>query len=229
VDHSEQDVRFMQGQYRTARQRFHAQLREHFLPQLNQDGFIGKLPCFRRVNGGRVDIVDIQESCYGGQCFINLGVHFEFLPDAAGGPVHDLGSLAEAQCEFRDRLREKRQPDLGWKYGKSADEARQVAINIAELFVRRGREFFEKLDDFPNSVAHITPQHVESDNLASYPVGGPSAHVALVMARVMRHLGKHDECRAFAELGLRLRLLHGALVSKLELETLRDSANSGSR
>jgi hypothetical protein len=203
----------------TARERFHRLLRQEFFPLLRAAGFRGKGTTFTRQVGPRLDVVNVQGSVYGGQCCVNLGVHFTFLPTPVGGLVTDPTRLRDYDCEFHDRLHGAREGDFWWSYGGSDAEARRQVRHLVRLFERRGHAFFARFEPFPAVFEAITPEQVEAGDLAGYPVPEPTLWVALTLARIMRHLGRTRRARQFAAVGLR----HVGDIEEVraELEQLR--------
>jgi hypothetical protein len=206
-------------------ERFHQLLNRDFVPLLRADGFKGSGNTFRRVKGDRIDIVNIQGSRYGGQCCVNVAVHFSFLPSEGGGHVTDFKKLKEYQCTFRDRLQEARESDHWWPYGASDAEAEASVANLVAMWKRRGSSFFSNFEPFPDVLERITPAELDSDDFSNMPAAMTEVHAALVMARIMKHLGRREQCREFAEVGL--RHLGLAVGLKTELEHLRDAGQAG--
>src|SRR5262249_12249797 len=125
----------------SAYERFHQLLKCGLSPLLRAEGFKGTGATFRRMKGERIDIVNIQGSRYGGECCVNVAVHFSFLP-TAGGSVPDLKKLKEYECAFRDRLHESGESDHWWTYGASEAEAETSVASLIDMYKRRAVLFF---------------------------------------------------------------------------------------
>lgn len=197
---------------------FHRLLKRDFSPVLRADGFMGSGNTFRRVKGERVDIVNVQGSLYGGKCCVNLASHFSFLP-VGGGCATDLATLKQSDCTFRDRLHEASESDHWWTYGASDAETESSVASLVELYRRRGTLFFGKFEPFPEAFEQITPAEMDAGDFSRMPAAMTGVYAALTMARIMKHLGRLDKCRAFAEIGL--RHLGHAIGLQAELEQLR--------
>jgi hypothetical protein len=203
-----------------AYERFHRLLKRDFSPLLRADGFKGSGNTFRRVKGDRIDVVNVQGSRYGGECCVNVAVHFSFLPSEGGGRVTDPNEFKEYDCTFRDRLHEASESDHWWTYGASDAEAGVSVASLIDMYRRRGALFFGKFDPFPDVFERITPAEMDAGDLSKMPAAMTGVYAALTMARVMEHLGRREKCREFAEVGL--RHLGHAVGLKAELERLRD-------
>lgn len=204
-----------------AYQRFHDLLKREFFPLLRADGFKGSGTTFRRVIGERLDVVNVQGSRYGGQCCVNLATHFLFLPSEGGGDVTDPKQFRESHCTFRDRLHEAAEWDRWWTYGGTDAESEASVISLIDLYRRRGALFFGQFEPFPDVFERITPENIDAGETTVLPILiGTAVRPALIMARIMSHLGRREACREFAEVGL--RHMGRAVGLKAELERLRD-------
>ena len=204
-----------------AYERFHQLLKHNFSPLLRTDGFKGSGNAFRRVKGDRIDIVSIQGSRYGGQCCVNVAVHFSFLPSEGGGRITDPKKLKEYDCTFRDRLHEASESDHWWTYGASAAEAEASVADLVDMYRRRGALFFAKFEPFPDVFERITPAELDAGGSCNMVLAMTGVYAALTMARIMEYLGRHERCREYAEAGL--RHLGQAVGLKAELQRLRDA------
>jgi hypothetical protein len=224
MDATPRQIRSMQNLYAEARKRFRRHLRKELEPLLLSAGFtrVATTRC-ARIASSRIDIVEEQQSTSGGKCCINLGLHFPFIPmDYCGSLLEDPTSLRTGHCNFSARLAEQGACDRWWELGKSEDEAARAAAEIRGLFQHRWLGLFEK---FSHGVEHFESVKIRDDQLLGFDTSpwGRSSLLppVLFMAFVMRHLGKNDRCREFAELGLRLRE-RGELLPKSTLESLRN-------
>lgn len=206
-----------------ARTRFHQLLKRDFAPLLRSEGFKGSGTTFRRRQEHRIDVINIQGSHHGGECCVNFGVHYSFLP-LLGGVQADPKKLNEYACAFRDRLHEASESDHWWSYGRNDAEAEASIASLIDLFKRRGTSFFQRFEPFPDVFEKVTPEQLAARDLTNLPVRMGLIHTLLTMARIMIYLGRHDLCREFADIGLR-HVGHSA-DARLELERLRDGAQA---
>ena len=203
-------------------ERFQELVKQDFLPVLRADGSKGSGTTFRRAQADRLDVVNVQGSRYGGQCCVNVAVHFPFLP-SAGGIVSEPKKLKEYDCAFRNRLHEASESDHWWTYGTSDSEAKASLASLIDIYRRRGALFFAKFEPFPQVFEQITPAEMDAGDLSNMPPGNlTQVLAALTMARIMNHLGRHEKWRRFAEVGL--RHLGSATGLRAELERLRESS-----
>jgi hypothetical protein len=205
-----------------ASERFHQILKSDFAPLLRAGGFKGSGSTFRRLTGERIDVINVQGSRYGGQCCVNFGVHFSFLP-LIGSQVADPKKLKEYECTFHERLHEATESDHWWSYGASDAEAEASASSLVDMYKRRGEVFFGLFEPFPDVFEEISPSEMNDESAGVFSRKfGPSSRVsaALIMSRIMKHIGHVDRSREFAAVGL--ANLGRAVGLQPELERLRD-------
>lgn len=203
-----------------AYERFQNLLKRDFFPLLRSEGFRGSGTTFRRMNGDRFDIINIQGSRYGGQCCLNLAVHFSFLPSLGGSQSADPKKLKDTDCAFRIRLGESTE-GRWWCYGSTDGETESSVASLIELYKSNGAAFFSRFEPFPEVFEKITPDEIDAGDLSQMPASYTQVFSAITMARIMKHIGKIDRCRAFADVGL--RNLGKASGLKTELQTLKDA------
>jgi len=208
----------LMGGYQT----FRDFLKQNFSPLLRADGFKGSGTTFRRIKGEAIHIIDIQGSKWGGECCINLAVHFLFLPTTIGQPVDDYKKLRHSECEFRIRLHGPGESDHWWPYGETEAESESSAENLIDTYQRFGGTYFEKFEPFPDALEKITAAEMDAGDISKLPpTQSTLVRLALTMARIMNHLKRFEKCRQFAEVGL--RHLGNASGLRAELEQLRNA------
>ena len=204
-------------------ERFHQLLKRDFSPLIRADGFKGSGNSFHRVKGDRIDVINIQGSRYGGECCVNLAAHFTFLPSAGGSGVTDPKKFKQSHCVFQERLQEATDKgDHWWSYGGNDAEAETSLADLVDTYERRSSLFFAKFDPFPDVFERITPRDIDAGDLSKMPAPLTVPYAAMILARIMKHLGRREKCREFAEAGL--RQVGRAFIVQSELEELRDAA-----
>lgn len=79
-------------------------LRQELVPRLRELGFKGSGKNFRRVCGETINAINVQGSSTGTRFYVNLGLHFTFLPAGYGVELLPADKIKEIDCEFRWRL-----------------------------------------------------------------------------------------------------------------------------
>ncbi len=135
---------------------------------------------------------------------MNLAVHYSSCPQWAGLISASIRKLKEYDCVFRGRLHESVEDDHWWSYGADEAEAEASVASLVDTYKRRAHLFFARFEPFPDVFLRVTPEQLKAGDFRSMPAGQTEFYAILTMARIMRHIGRLDRCRAFAELGLSL-------------------------
>jgi hypothetical protein len=185
-----------------SRKQFLAQFKQVFAPVLKADGFTGSGNTYRRVAGDVIHVLALQGAASGGKCCVCLGVHLSFLPLQGSLTPPDLYTIEEPDCEFRTRLSPPGLSDAWWPYGTTEHEARGTAEAICGLYEQVGAPFFRQFSNFPEDFTRVTPAMLAAGGELPFPAGCTFVRRALALARIAQRVGRTDEARQFAEIGL---------------------------
>ncbi|KAF0176807.1 MAG: hypothetical protein FD161_2751 [Limisphaerales bacterium] len=184
------------------RKQFLAQIKQVFAPVLKADGFTGSGSTYRRVAGDVIHVVALQGSASGGKCCVCLGIHLSFLPGQGSLTPPDPKMIEESDCEFRTRLALPGQSDAWWPYGATEQEARESAESIRALYQQVGAPFFRRFSTFPDDFIRVTPPMLAVEGELPFPPGCTFVRLALALARIAQRVGRIEDARQFAEVGL---------------------------
>jgi len=143
------------------RDEFFQNVKELFAPRLREVGFTGSGQHFRRAGGDVLHGLTFHGNKYGGSCFVELGMHLTFLPDANGEMI-DPKRFTEIYGEFRWRLGE-------WNYaGGRASVERMV-----DAYFQRGEPVFNCFRTVQAFVDAVTFENLEAGELSKLPAHTP--------------------------------------------------------
>jgi hypothetical protein len=196
-------------------------MKDEFAPALRVLGFKGSGQNFLRVSGEVINAVNIQGSKSGDAAFVNLGLHFTFLPPCWTEEIRPIAKWRDVDCEFRARLSPRPGFDFSWKYGATESEARLVARNISSVFCDLGESLFEQFRDPLCMASAVSIEALDRGDKQLLPWHVTKVRMALAMARINQHLGKRIEARRFADFGL--RNLGRSVALRTILETLANA------
>lgn len=185
-------------------------------PVLRADGFTGARRTYRRCAGELIHVFNVQGSRYGGEFFVNLGVHLTFLPNVIGQAV-DPKRIDEPECEFRTRM------SSSWVHGADLSSIEKAVTDLVRTYENHGRGLFAMLANYPADFARVTPAGLENhfpEVLGGF--GSTIARMSLVFARIHQREGSQAVAKSFAELGL-AHLGQGTGL-RAELQRIRDGA-----
>ncbi len=186
----------------TSRDFFNAALKTEVAPALRVLGFKGSGQNFLRVAGEVINAINIQPSKSGDAAYVNLGLHFAFLPPCWTEESRPIAKWREPDCEFRVRLSPRPGFDHFWNYGPGQAEAVSAARSIVAIYCEIGESLFERFRD-PVAVANaVSCEMLESGSVKGFPWRLTTVRMALALSRINQRLGKNAESMRFAEFGL---------------------------
>jgi Domain of unknown function (DUF4304) len=183
--------------------RFFSELQREFAPRLRALAFRGSGRQFARIDGETIQAITVQGSRHGDGCFLNLGLHFAFLPVSWKGHVVDPRDIKEVDCEFRARLSPSMGTDHMWKYGNDESDMKLQARSLMETHFKLGEAIFGRFSNSRSVTQSVTLAELRCGRPRGFPWHLPSPlGLALALARIHLHHGDKDEATAFAHVGL---------------------------
>jgi len=200
---------------------FFATLRAELEPLLHAAGFEGKGRAWRRCVGDAIQIMDVADNKYRDACFVDLGIHYWWLPTQARQPVSD--AIDWHACEFQTRLVSG---TSSWSYGLTAEIARNNARALIAAVTESGLPYFATWSALPGPFAAIEPDDLRTRQTdleeirrnqrvrpftreLAYPGHLEPVRAARALAHIHAHLGHADRAHAFASLARELAGLSG--------------------
>lgn len=194
---------------------FRKLIKKYLAPTLHELGFSGTDHHFVKIDPNHVvNTILIQTDKYGGSCVVELGVHYDFLPNSTG-EVTPAGRLTVYDCEFRTRIvhelgwfqskiLRKRVSEVWFRYGDTEDESKAILSKMKGMIVSQGTMYFSQFRDFPNPIKSITTKELSHRTKRLDHYGAPlNVRLALLIARTHAFLGNTEEAANFARWGLR--------------------------
>ena len=172
-----------------------------FIPEIRKLGFKGSGRNFRRIRGETINAVNFQGSSTGARFYMNLGLHFAFLP-----PGHEVRPITpekfkEIDCEFRWRLHPQDNRKIDWIYGGSVEESASVARDVLQAYLAFGEPVFQRFPTASAIADAVTLAAAKSGTWNVMPVATTSDFRWFrTLARIHDHLGNEDLCREFESL-----------------------------
>jgi len=182
------------------------------IPELRNEGIIGRFPTFRRIRGELIHEVSVQGSRYGGERTVNLSFGFFFLQPAYAKPE-------APETEYSYRIGTGSGRDRWWQYqGATEAEAIALADEMISVFRAEAPKFFQHFKNFPESFTDFTPDDFVEAPLSYLPprVGGGRnvARDCWVFMRLWLHLNDEHRAKGFAKTGLQ----HVGKATTLEMD-----------
>ena len=175
------------------RTEFLREMTTRLYPVLRGEGFRGSGATLRRISGPVVHIFNVQGSTTGSRCYLNLGAHLASLP-AEGGGTPSPQKILVYECAFRSRLNPPEELGLGWPYGQTLAQARDVVEQIVAAWTRNAGSFYGRYRRYPESFESLVAEGLNQE--------GCDPVQCLTLARIARELGHTDACSRLAAAGL---------------------------
>lgn len=182
--------------------KFNNELKERLFPQLRKLSFKGSGQNFRRINGNIINTINIQGDKYGKGCYVNLGLHLDFLPYGWNNELPDLKNIKEVDCEFRERLTPANKNDYMWKYNPVLSSPVKSAHHLINTYIQIGESLFKKYDSIEKIIDAVTISELEKQLNQSPFISSTPCRGALTMARIHNHIGNRTQAKKFAEYGI---------------------------
>ncbi|MDF9841501.1 MULTISPECIES: DUF4304 domain-containing protein [unclassified Paenibacillus] len=193
---------------------FRKLIKKYLAPALHELGFSGTDHHFVRVDQNHVIYtIVIQADKHGGSCVVELGVHFDFLPNSIGQfiPASKL-TVYDCECRtrivnevgwFQSKVLRKRANVIWFQYGDTEDESKAVLNKMKELIVNQSTLYFSQFRNFPHPVTSITIKELSHRTKRLDRYGAPmDVRLALLITRTHAFLGNKAEAANFARWGL---------------------------
>ena len=181
---------------------FYDTLQEMWCPLLRATGFNKYKWRFVRSLPPMINVVSIQVSSDPTKCYVNLGVHFDFVPKSGSSDFPDLRLMKEYDCAFRSRVKGNTSYFHQWHINLGKEAAR----NLVLCYRKTGEPFFDRLNNFPDLYTSIRPADLDSES--SLPIKPSDAAIgkyASMLSLIHRRLGNEQLANEFWEWWIRWR------------------------
>ena len=185
-------------------------------------GFRGSGAHFARATDKTINTVWLQSSKHGGSTFVNLGLHFTFLPPNWCDALPPNRTWQEPDCEFRWRLLNEETGQDCWGEGFDPEESVAQGESIAQIYAQVGEGAFRRFAT-PEAVAQaVSLQALLAGEELSVPWRTTPVRMALALSRIHKSLGNVKESASFAKWAI--SQLSGASSLAQELTVLANAA-----
>lgn len=175
---------------------------KYLSPRLRELGFKGGGFNFYKQEGHLIETIQIFGDKYGGQGWIEVGFHIDFLPDSFFRPV-DPKKIQTIDCIYRHSLHLSNGNQM-IDYGTNEDEARFSIDLIYKLITDQGTPYLDLFKNFPSPFDQIELEDLKSNNpeFSKYQLRLDSVITTLNLARINVWLKNDERARLFSEYGI---------------------------
>lgn len=152
---------------------------------------------WNRHSGHDLNVVQLQKQSASETFCVNLGVHYDFLPQAGTEAPLEGDKMEFPDCEVKLRLTEQpNDKDQWWPISESS------VVTVAKLLVDRGLPVFE---------AYRVDGKLSAMDVKCIEIGHPGllaqitkVRACLLLARLHEQLGNREKCIEAATIGVKL-------------------------
>ncbi|MFT5820051.1 MAG: hypothetical protein ACI8ZM_001285 [Crocinitomix sp.] len=180
---------------------FKKSITKYLTPKLRVLGFSGSGFNFNKISGNYVHTIQLNGSKYGGEGYIEIGVHLDFLPDSVQLPI-DKKKIKSIDCFTRHSLLLENGKQMV-DYGANESETKESIELIHKMIIQDAIPYFNLFNGFPSPFDKISLSDLKNHNseFDNYQLSLDSMLTTLHLARIKFWMGLKDEAIKFAEYG----------------------------
>ena len=133
---------------------FKKYIAKYLSPKLRELGFKGSGFNYKKTSGNYIHTIQIFGNKYGGEGWVEVGVHLDFLPDSVHEPI-DLKKINTIDCFARHSLHLENGNQMV-DYGIDEKEAEESIGLMYEMIFNQGMPYFDLFQDFPSPFDQIS-------------------------------------------------------------------------
>ncbi|AEA42812.1 DUF4304 domain-containing protein [Fluviicola taffensis] len=176
---------------------FKKSITKYLTPKLRELGFKGSGGNFKKTSGHYIHTIQLFGSKYGGEGYVEIGVHLDFLPDSIHQPI-DYTKIKTIDCFTRHSLHLENGKQMV-DYGANESETKESIELIYKMIIEDALPYFELFNDFPSPFDKISLSDLTTDNseFDKYRLSGKT----LLIARIKLWMGQKEEAAKISEYG----------------------------
>lgn len=181
-------------------------LGKHFAPKMKALGYkhLSELSWNKKGEGPYVFSIAIELSRLGEYCYIEAGIHLDFIPLSYSTEVPIFEQIEPIVSMFRMRLTNTLNDRTDFIYGDDKDGAEILCDYLYWAVTDEAEAYFSHYAKFPEPFAAVTVEDLKNDNpYGEFRFPG-DFHPALQLARINLYLGNQQKANEFADYGISL-------------------------
>lgn len=181
---------------------FKKYITKYLTPRLRDLGFKGGGFNFQRQEGHVIHTIQLFGDKYGGQGWIEIGIHLDFIPDLFFGPI-EPNKIKTIDCTYRHSLHLSNGNQMV-NYVTNEEEARFSIDLMYNMILKQGISYFDLFKDFPRPFNRIelADLKIKNPEFDKYRLTLDNIITTLNLARINVFLGNLEKARIFSEFGL---------------------------
>jgi hypothetical protein len=180
---------------------FKKYITKYLSPKLRELGFKGSGFNFRKFAGNYIHTIQFFGDKYGGRCWVEVGIHLDFLPDSLHKPI-EIKKIKTIGCFTRHSLHLENGNQMV-DYGVDELEAKESIDLIFNIIIKSGIPYFNLFNSFPAPFNNISLVDLKKGNpkFDKFKINLGSMLTTLQLARIKYFMEFREEAKKIAEYG----------------------------
>ena len=178
---------------------FKKYLTKYYSKEIRKQGFKGTGLNYNKQIGHYIHSIQIFPDKWGGQCWVEVGVHLDFIPDSSHMTVYAPSKVKTIDSMIRKTIGEHGKQKL-YLYGRNEEEAKQTIELMLKDIKRIGLSYLCQFSEFPEPFVNLSAEDLQNDTYSWLEDINVNS---LNLARINCYLGNSEKTEEFCRYGLK--------------------------
>ncbi len=179
--------------------KFKTFLTKYYSHEIRKLGFKGTGLNYNKQSGHYIYSIQIFSDKWGGQCWVEVGVHLDFIPDSSHMKIIMPSRVKTIDSMIRKTIEENNKQKL-YLYGRNEEEAKLSIQEMLSDIKTTGFSYIEEFKDFPRPFSDLTTDDLKND---TYSWLEDISVNCLNLARINCYLENKKKTEEFCKCGLK--------------------------
>jgi len=141
---------------------FKKYLTKYFSPEIRKVSFKGSGLNYYKQSGHYIYSIQIFPDKFGGQCWMEVGIHLDFIPDSSHMNILEPTKVKTIDSMIRKTIVKHNRQKL-YLYGRNEEEAKSSIQEMLADIKTTGFSYLNKFNDFPGPFSDLTADDLKND------------------------------------------------------------------
>lgn len=178
---------------------FKKYLTKYYSKEIRKFGFKGTGLNYNKQLGHYIHSIQIFPDKWGGQCWVEIGIHLDFLPDSSHMNIMEPSKVKTIDSIIRKTIQDNGKQKL-YLYGRNEEEAKQYIEKMLNDIKKTGLPYLDQFTEYPEPFNKLTPEDLQNDTFSWLEDISVNS---LNLARINCYLGNMEKTESFCKYGLK--------------------------
>jgi hypothetical protein len=178
---------------------FKKYLTKYYSPEIRKFGFKGTGLNYNKQLGHYIHSIQIFPDKWGGQCWVEVGAHLDFLPESSHMTILKPSKVKTIDSIIRKTIEDNGKQKI-YLYGRNEEEAKHTIEKMLKDIKRIGLSYLDQFTEFPSPFTNLSAKDLEND---TYSWLEDIAVNSLNLARINCYLRNEEKTQEFCKYGLK--------------------------